>query len=180
MSRIASRIIKTTPGVTVHQEIDGEGTFLYAVGPRGKSRRMKIVPGVKLVQTADQITTIPAPNIALAGTYNSLIHNLLEGVSKGYIRRLEVRGENYKVEKKTEQLAFSLGRSHLDFMPIPRGLSVSVEHNQVTVEGNDKEEVTSFVAKVRDLKRPSVFKANVGIFREGEVVKIKNTKKRSK
>nr|CAG8442572.1 7944_t:CDS:2 [Entrophospora candida] len=89
-------------------------------------------------------------NAALAGTFNSLISNLIEGVVKGCEDIVEVKGVGFKVFLKEGKLEFTLGKSHLIYVTIPQDLEVKVEGNKITVKGLDKQEVRNFTAnKIR-------------------------------
>src|SRR5438034_1993118 len=166
MSRIANRIILLPPNVKINLT---KGK-ISAHGPLGHSEELIIPPEVEIIQQANEILT-KSPNTALAGTYNSLISNLIEGTEKGYERIVEVRGSGYKVIQKEEKLEFSLGKSHLDYVTVPAQLEVKLERNRIIVKGLSKQRVTAFVANDirRSLRRmPSIYKKNKGIYYLGE------------
>jgi large subunit ribosomal protein L6 len=101
---------------------------------------------------------------------------MIEGVSKGFVKKLEIQGIGFKAEVKGDSIVFNLGFSHQITMKIPKGLSVTSDKGIISVEGIDKESVGAFAAKVRDLKKPEPYKGK-GIRYQGEHVAIKQGKK---
>lgn len=185
MSRISNRIIKIPPEVIVNQEIKDRQTFFFLTGPKGKSCELKIHPEVKIQfkkETRELLTSSESiKNTALVGTYNSLINGMIDGVCKGFKQQLEIRGVGYKVEMKEQKLIFSLGKSHPIFLDVPNNLNVKAipEQKKIIIEGINKQEVTSFAAKIRLIKKPGAYH-NKGIYYFEEVVKLKPTKSASK
>ena len=101
---------------------------------------------------------------------------MVEGVTKGFEKKLYVEGIGYRAEVSGTTLTLALGFSHPVKMTIPKGLSVTSEKGMVTVSGFDKELVSLFAAQVRAQKKPEPYKGK-GIRYEGEVVKRKQGKK---
>jgi large subunit ribosomal protein L6 len=95
---------------------------------------------------------------ALWGLSRSLVQNIVEGVEKGFEKKLEVNGVGFKVATAGSKLTMSLGFSHPVEVEIPSDLQVSVEKNVITVAGADKQKVGQFAANVRALKKPEPYK----------------------
>jgi large subunit ribosomal protein L6 len=101
---------------------------------------------------------------------------MIEGVDKGFTKKLEIQGIGYKAEVKGNEIVFGLGFSHPVNIMIPSGLKVVHEKGILTIEGIDKEAVGAFAAKIRDLKKPEPYKGK-GIRYQGEYVAMKQGKK---
>jgi len=168
MSKIAKRLIVIPENVKVFLK----DKVFFAEGSLGKSKGLKIHPDVIIEFSDDnkKILTKTENNQVLAGTYNSLISNIIKGVSQGYTDVLEVKGVGYKVVMKDKKLEFALGRSHLDYVDIPEELEVKVESNsKIIIKGIDKQTVRIFSAnKIKPLKYPNPYKKSKGIYYLGE------------
>ncbi|CAG8535210.1 1747_t:CDS:2 [Paraglomus occultum] len=128
MSKIANRIISIPERV----KINLEGGIISAEGPLGKSEDLIIPSNLEITNQENKLST-KSVNSALAGTYNSLISNLIKGVVEGHESVVEVKGVGYKVSLKEGKLEFSLGKSHLNHVAIPSELEVKVEAIDDTV-----------------------------------------------
>jgi len=113
---------------------------------------------------------------ALWGTYASHLRNMIDGVTKGYEKKLIINGVGYRAEKMDDQLTLKVGFSHLVKVDIPEGIKVEVAKNVITISGIDKELVGRFTAHVRSIKKPEPYKGK-GIRYENEVVRRKQGKK---
>jgi large subunit ribosomal protein L6 len=167
MSKLTNRVIAIPPEVKV--VINKEK--VQAQGPQG-TNGLNINPVVEIIHNDNKITT-QSTNLALAGTFNSLIYNLIEGVNKGYKKILKVAGVGYKVVLKDKKLEFSLGKSHLDYVDIPGGLEVQLKGNEITISGVDKGKVGGLAAIIKKLRLPSIYKKSKGIYYQGEEETIK-------
>jgi len=175
MSRIGKKPIPIPTGVEVKME-DG---VIAVKGPLGELRRsfkgdIEIKIGEKEIVLSPRKETGAA--MALWGTYASHIGNMVDGVTKGFEKKLIVDGVGFKAQVEGRDLALSLGFSHPVKAAIPEGIKVSVEKNVISVSGIDKEAVGSFSAKVRMLKKPEPYKGK-GIRYENEIVRRKAGKK---
>lgn len=113
---------------------------------------------------------------ALHGTNRSLLSNMVEGVSKGFVKNLEIVGVGFKAAVKGSALDLVLGKSHPILHPIPAGLTVTVADNtKVKVEGIDKQLVGQFAAEVRGYYPPEPYKGK-GIHYVGEYIRRKEGK----
>lgn len=168
MSQLTNRIIIIPPQV----EIVVDSRKVLVQGPLGKNELL-INPIVEIIRTENKITT-KSVNLALAGTFNSLIYNMIVGVSQGYQKTLEVKGVGYKVILKNDKLEFALGKSHYDYVTIPPELKVKLAGNKIIITGLDKQKVGKFASNdIKVLRPPSIYKKNKGIYHLGEEKNIK-------
>ena len=100
----------------------------------------------------------------------------MEGVTKGFEKKLVLEGVGYKSAVAGTSLDLALGFSHPVKVPIPEGLTVTAEKNLITISGIDKESVGQFSAYVRSLKKPEPYKGK-GFHYDGEVIRRKQGKK---
>jgi large subunit ribosomal protein L6 len=168
MSKIANRNVLVPPNVKVilHKE------KISVEGPLGRNE-INFPSGLEVVNKEGKIST-KSENVALAGTYNSLIYNAIKGVKEGYQEVLEVKGIGYKASLKDNKLEFLLGKSHPVLLDIPKGLEVKTEGNKIMIKGVNKQQVRKFAASdIRTLRLPSVYKKAKGIYYVGEEESIK-------
>jgi large subunit ribosomal protein L6 len=110
---------------------------------------------------------------ALHGLTRALLHNMVEGVTKGYFRQLELHGVGYKAEPNPKGLRLVVGLSHPVDFPAPTGIALTVENNtQIKVTGIDKELVGQVAAEIRKVRPPEPYKGK-GIRYLGEHVRRK-------
>lgn len=177
MSRIAKQPITLPTSVTVVVD-DGKFTVKGPLGELTKSFKNDVaitVEGaeVKVVPNHKSISAN-----ALSGTYASHLKNMIEGVTKGFEKKLIVEGVGYRYAVNGNEVRLDIGFSHPVMLPIPEGLKVVTEKNNMTVGGFDKELVGGFSAKVRSLKKVEPYKGK-GIRYVDEVVRRKQGKKAS-
>lgn len=126
------------------------------------------------------VTLAPARETQLAralwGTYAAHVQNMVKGVSEGFVKTLEIQGVGYRAEVKGTTLSMQLGFSHPVVLPIPPGVTVTVEKGVVSISGIDKEVVGQFAADVRAKKKPEPYKGK-GIRYQGEFIIRKQGKK---
>lgn len=148
-------------------------------GPLGELS-LDIHPKVKIEKTEEGLILSPKgkdlQSLALWGTFASLVRNNVDGVTKGYTRKLILEGIGFKADVKGEILALALGFSHPVNVPIPQGIKVTAEKGVVTISGINKNDVGQFAAKIRSLKKPEPYKGK-GFRYEGEVIRRKQGKK---
>jgi large subunit ribosomal protein L6 len=170
MSRIGKNKIEIPPGVEI---LMGEDNLIIVKGPKGAlSRRLH----PKMILQKDQTSiAVERPddereNRMLHGLTRTLIFNMIEGVSKGYTKDLEIVGVGFKAEKKGRNLMLTLGYSHpIVFVP-PEGIDIEVKAPlEFSVAGIDKELVGECAAKIRSFKKPEPYKGK-GIRYKGEYV----------
>ena len=116
----------------------------------------------------------------MQGTTNSLISNMITGVSKGYDKGLEAVGVGYRFQVSGNKITINAGYSHPVVMEAPAGLSVTSESNtEITIHGIDKQKVSEFAANIRKIRKPEPYKGK-GIRYKGEYIRRKEGKKAAK
>ncbi len=176
MSRIGKQLIELPEKVAV--KVDG-GTHVIVEGPKGKLE-WDMPEGITLEQGDNSLAVNRASDArqlrAMHGTARSLISNMVEGVSAGFVRELEIQGVGFRSTVKGKVLDLSLGFSHPVEHPIPEGLTVTVEENtRIKVEGIDKQLVGQFASDVRSYYPPEPYKGK-GIRYKDEYVRRKQGK----
>ncbi len=176
MSRIGKKIIQ----IPEKTEVEVSSETIHVKGPLGELKKDFRPSNINIEVSPGKVTLSLKRNDllskALWGTYASHIINMIDGVNKPFEKKLSVEGVGYKSEVVGTSLNFALGFSHPVKLPIPRGLKVTAEKNQITISGIDKEMVGAFASKARSLKKPEPYKGK-GIRYVGEIVKIKQGKK---
>jgi large subunit ribosomal protein L6 len=173
MSRIGKLPITLPSGVNVDI---GEGN-VKVKGPKGELAQ-HILANVVDVTIEDGVLVVARKNDdksgkSAHGLTRTLINNMIEGVTKGFRKSLELQGVGYRVNKAGNDLNFSLGYSHPVVYKAPDGISFAVEGtNKVHVDGIDKQRVGQVAAELRDLRPPEPYKGK-GVRYEGEVVRKK-------
>lgn len=176
MSRIGERKLVIPDGVTVNVD----GTLVTVKGPKGElnlevSKLVSVVVEDGVVLTK-QIKPNKEANV-MQGTTNSLISNMITGVSKGYDKGLETVGVGYRFQVSGNKITINAGYSHPVVMEAPKELSVTSESNtEITIHGIDKQKVSEFAANVRKVREPEPYKGK-GIRYKDEKVRRKEGKK---
>ncbi|RKZ32515.1 50S ribosomal protein L6 [bacterium] len=175
MSRVGKTPIDIPDGVKVN--ID-KNNLVKVKGPKGELSE-QINPLIKVAVEGNQVvvTRTAEHNQArsMHGLYRNLIANMIQGVSTGYEKKLEVIGVGYRVEQRGNAVMFSLGYSHQIFFIPPEGVEIIAEPiskkvyadgtpNQyliatITVKGIDKQKVGQVAAKIRQLRPPDIYKS---------------------
>lgn len=169
MSRLAKKPISVPQGVSI---VVADG-LLTVKGSKGEIKR-KLSNLVSLEIGTDSVSVNGEGPIV--GTFVSHLTNMIEGVTKGFEKKLQIEGIGYKGEVKGKEIVFALGFSHPVVIKIPEGLTATAEKGLITISGINKEEVGAFAAKIRDQKKPEPYKGK-GIRYVGEYVEIKQGKK---
>jgi large subunit ribosomal protein L6 len=157
MSRIGKKPVTIPSGVNISLK-DG---ILAVKGPKGELKRQ--IPGLVTVKvdktavTVERDTDEPATR-ARHGLVRALVQNMVEGVTKGFERKLEINGVGYKAEVAGEKLTMTLGYSHPIVFQLPKGVTAKVEKNLLTLASNDREILGQTAAKVRSFRPPEPYK----------------------
>ena len=172
MSRVGNKPVTVPPGV----EITIEGDRVSVKGPKGELSRS--LPKDMAVSLKDGVLTVSRPtdsrtHRSLHGLTRSLIANMVEGVSQGFRRNLELHGVGYRVQKTGDRLAVQVGYSKPVELVPPAGVTlISDAPNQIAVVGIDKELVGEMAARIRALRPPDAYLGK-GIRYAGERVRRK-------
>ena len=167
MSRIGKKPIAVPSGVEV--KIDGH--HITVKGPKGTLEK-DIRPELSVAMEEGQIV-VSRPNDenemkALHGLTRTLVHNMVVGVSEGFVKRLEVNGVGYRAAKQGNTLVLNLGYSHPVNVPEVDGITIDVpDPLKIVINGIDKQKVGQFAAEVREKRPPEPYKGK-GIRYAGE------------
>lgn len=175
MSRIGLKPITIPAGV----DVKVTDNTVTVKGPKGELTQT-LCPAVSVAVENGVITVARASDVkehrSLHGLSRTLIANMVEGVTNGFSKTLEVNGVGYRVAKQGKDLVMNLGFSHQVIMPEIPGITIDVPNqNTIVVSGPDKQMVGQFAADIRDKRRPEPYKGK-GIRYQGEVVRRKEGK----
>ena len=145
-------------------------------GPKGKLE-LDVHPLITVAsQDGNLVVTRPddeKQSKALHGLTRSLLANMIEGVTNGYKKTLEIQGVGFKAEQKGKNIVLSVGYANQITKPVPANVTVQLEGtNKIHITGPDKQAVGQFAAELREVRKPEPYKGK-GIRYEGEQVKIK-------
>jgi len=174
MSRIAKAPIELPAGV----EIKVDGDELSVKGPKGNLVQ-KLHPSVSLEQEDKTITVKPAndASIPMAGTFRSLVNNMVVGVSAGFERKLNLVGVGYRAQVQGDKLTLALGYSHPIEYAAPEGITIEAPtQTEVLVKGCDKQRVGQVASEIRAFRPPEPYKGK-GVRYADERVIRKEAKK---
>lgn len=172
MSRIGKMPINVPNGV----EVNIEGTKVNVKGPKGElsqefNRNM-------IIKLEENVLTVSRPNderenMALHGLTRSLLNNMVEGVSNGFQKKLELNGVGYRANVKGRDLELQLGYSHPVMIKCPEGITFETpSQEEIFVKGIDKQLVGEIAANIRKQRPPEPYKGK-GIKYEGEHIRRK-------
>lgn len=176
MSRIGVKPIEIAEGVEV---IIAEENVITVKGPKGELTN-KFVEDLKITKEDNSIVVERPTNNkrhrSLHGLTRTLIANMVEGVTKGYEKKLELVGVGYRAQKQGNKLVMSLGFSHPVEMEDPEGIVTEIPNQtEITVKGIDKQLVGNYAAKIRAWRKPEPYKGK-GVKYVGEVIRRKEGK----
>jgi large subunit ribosomal protein L6 len=172
MSRIGKKPVPIPKGVTVTLD----GSKITVKGPKGELHRS--LPGAMKVSMKDNEVIVERPSDenehkALHGLTRTLVANMVEGVTAGFSKQLEIIGVGYKAEQRPYGLQLALGFSHPIEYRAPAGIKLSApQPTMVTIEGANKEMVGQVAAEIRGFRPPEPYKGK-GIKYAGEQVRRK-------
>ena len=179
MSRIGNRKLVIPAGVTV--TIDGNTVTVK--GPKGELTN-EFNKLIKIEQVDNEIICSRDNDAiftkSIHGTTNSLIENMIVGVSQGYTKELEAVGVGYRFAVAGNKITVTAGYSHPVIVEVPAGLSVESKVNtELTISGIDKQKVSEFADNIRKIRKPEPYKVK-GIRYKGEYIRRKEGKKAAK
>lgn len=172
MSRIGKRPIPIPPKV----EVQLDGNHVSVKGPKGQLQRT--LPEQVVVNREDGVLTVSRANDSrkayeMHGLCRTLVDNMVQGVSTGFQKRLEIQGVGYRASTQGTTLVLNMGYSNPVQMPFPPGITITVENNtNIIVSGFDKELVGNTTARIRMVRPPEPYKGK-GIRYAGENVRRK-------
>jgi len=175
MSRVGKKPIEIPAGVTVTVNKNS----VIVRGPKGELSR-SFNPDIT-INVEENLVTITRPSDikehrALHGTTRAVIANMIEGVSTGFTRGLELIGVGYRAQKQGNKLILNVGYSHPVEIEPETGLEIEVPANtKIIIKGTDKERVGALAANIRGVRPPEPYKGK-GIRYEGEFVRRKEGK----
>jgi len=177
MSRIAKNPIDVPENVEVKHDLGN-------VTVKGKNGELncQLVSQVDMEISDDQLKFQPTDeskkSMALAGTFRSLVNNMVIGVTTGFEKKLELRGVGYRSQVKGNSLNLTLGFSHPVSFDIPTGISIETpSQTEIVIKGADKQVVGQVAANIRAFRPPEPYKGK-GIRYVGEHIVMKEAKKK--
>jgi large subunit ribosomal protein L6 len=173
MSRVGKQPISLPDKVSVKVNADRS---VHVEGPKGKLN-WTLPEGINVSSEGKEVSVTRESEDrkvrAMHGTSQRLIGNMVEGVSKGYTKNLEIHGVGFRAAVKGNVIDLSLGQSHPRLHPIPAGVKVTVaENTKIAIEGIDKQVVGQLAADIRAYYPPEPYKAK-GVRYAGEHIRRK-------
>jgi large subunit ribosomal protein L6 len=177
MSRIGKQPVAVPSGVTITLN----GSDMTVKGPKGELA-ITFVPEVTVAQEDNVIKVSPINDTKRArsmwGMQRTMIANMIEGVTEGFVKKLEINGVGYRAQMKGNSLGLQLGFSHDVDFPVPEGLKIETpDQTTVLISGVDKQLVGETAAKIREYRKPEPYKGK-GIKYAGEYIFRKEGKKK--
>lgn len=182
MSRIGKKLILVPKEV----EVKIEAQKVTAKGPKGelcleihkgivveiKDDQLFVTPKTRTIKSGEEVYNAGKEAKALWGLSRALLANIIEGVSSGFEKKLEIHGIGYKARVEGDEIILNVGFSHPVNIKIPKDLQVLVEKNIITISGINKASVGQLSATIRETKKPEPYKGK-GIRYQGEYVRRK-------
>jgi len=177
MSRVAKEPVVLPQGVEFKQE----GTVVTIKGSKG-SLSLDLNTEVELSQDEAGLTVLPRSgsrfSAAISGTMRALLANMVQGVTDGFERKLQLVGVGYRAKAQGSTLNLTLGFSHPVIYDVPEGVSVETpSQTEVVIKGSDKQKVGQVAAEIRGFRPPEPYKGK-GVRYADERVAIKEAKKK--
>jgi large subunit ribosomal protein L6 len=177
MSRVGKKPVAIPSGVTAVVE----GQTIKVKGPKG-AMSLVLHGDVEAKVDKGEVSVDPRTETkrarAMWGTYRSLLANVMEGVTKGFERKLEITGVGYRAALQGKNLQIQLGYSHDIVYPIPEGITIAVpKPTEIVVTGIDGQKVGHVAAEIRAFRKPEPYKGK-GVKYAGEYIFRKEGKKK--
>jgi large subunit ribosomal protein L6 len=172
-----SRIGKLPIPIPAKVAVDIQGQHISIKGPKGNLER-ELPSLISVTSDGENLQVSPDNNSRIArqrhGLCRTLVANMVEGVSKGFEKRLQIQGVGYRAQAQGKTLTLNVGYSKPIEMTMPEGIDVAVENKnvEISISGIDKEIVGNVAAKIRAVRPPEPYKGK-GIRYFGEVVRRK-------
>jgi len=183
MSRIGNSPISIPEGVTVTVD----NAVIKVTGPKGDLEQA--YDTAINIDIAENVVTLTRPSEdkdhrSKHGLYRALIYNMVEGVTQGYVKELELYGVGFRAQSQGQQLTLNLGFSHAIVMELPSEIKLSADTKKgappfVKLESHDKQLIGTVAAKIRSLRKPEPYKGK-GIRYKGEEIRRKAGKTAAK
>ncbi len=171
MSHLGKKPISIPASVIVTED----GQHLTVSGPKGElSLKLPLHLGFKKDKDSISLSCLSPSRQARCdhGTFRAHLKNMIQGVSEGWAKSLEVVGTGYKAEKNQDQVILNVGFIHPVKITIPAGLDVQVDAGKITINGADKYQVGQLAAKIYDVRRPDSYQGK-GVLYSGQKLKLK-------
>lgn len=170
MSRVGKQPITIPNGV----DVKVDGNRVRVKGPRGELER-ELSSVVSIALDGDTIT-VSRPNDSRQarshqGLVRSLVAGMVEGVSQGFTRDLEINGVGYRAEKRGNFIRLDLGYSHPILFELPDTVDANVQQTAITLSSPDKELVGQVAAKIRSLRKPEPYKGKGIKYKEERIIR---------
>ncbi len=174
MSRVAKKPVVMPKGVDLNVQPES----ISVKGPKGTLSILKPASiDVKLEDGNAQLSTEDVAMIPLTGTLRAILANMVQGVTEGYERKLELVGVGYRAAMQGKDLNLSLGFSHPVLFKTPEGITIATPtQTEISVSGADKQRVGEVAAKIRGFRPPEPYKGK-GVKYAGETIIRKEAKK---
>jgi large subunit ribosomal protein L6 len=177
MSRIGKNPIVVPKGV----EVTLSAEVVAVKGPRG-TLTQRLSSDIRIERDGDNLLCVVNNDSsranAMSGTMRALLANMVEGVTKGFERKLTLVGVGYRAQAQGDKLNLALGFSHPVVHEMPKGVKVETpSQTEIILRGNDKQQVGQVAAEVRAYRSPEPYKGK-GVRYTGEKVVLKETKKK--
>ncbi|PCH61616.1 MAG: 50S ribosomal protein L6 [Gammaproteobacteria bacterium] len=175
-----SRIAKTPVEIPSDVKVDIKDGHIKVKGPKGEMERM-IHPTVMMSQDGSILSFSmkkEGDKMAMAGTMRSLVHNMMIGASKGFVKKLTLVGVGYRAQVKGKVLDLTLGFSHPVEHAIPEHILIETpSQTEVVISGPDKQRVGQVAAEIRAYRPPEPYKGK-GVRYSDEQISLKEAKKK--
>jgi large subunit ribosomal protein L6 len=170
MSRVGKLPITIPSGVTITIDSDA----LTVNGSKGSLSQFTM-PGITVKQEEGKLLVQrendEPKTRAKHGLMRALLNNMVQGVDKGFSRKLEINGVGYRVAQAGADLKFNLGFSHDVIYKLPQGITAAIEQNTITITGISKQQVGQAAAEIRSLKKPEPYKGKGIKYAEERIVR---------
>ncbi len=157
MSRIGKLPIPVPSGVTITVDSD----TITVNGPKGSLTQFTM-PGITVTQEEGNVLVGRESDIkehrSKHGLMRTLIANMVQGVTEGFSKKLEINGVGFRAAMEGTKIKMSLGFSHDVYYALPQGITASIEQNVITISGVSKQQVGQVAAEIRELKKPEPYK----------------------